>query len=385
MCAVYRVQREGEERAIKVLLDTGKRDRFVAEARILMSLDHPNVIEVQELVEGDPCFLVMDLLGGRDLEHHRDDGEKTSPEQAARWIADVASGLAAVHEAGLVHRDLKPSNLMLGSDGVVRLIDFGIAHDLRLDHRTAQNVLMGTATYLAPEMFITANPRALQDLPTADVFALGQTLCELLIGRAVHATSDEDGVSMARLMAEKLARESLDPREWLEVPQGLAAIVMRATAADPDERTPTAAVLESELRAWLADRAQSETAPVSQLETVSNLPTLPDAPVRGTRGRPWKKLGAAGAVVVAHAAVLAVTVAILAGLWVLRPRPDHGLARQIAADPRVPNCVRRPVRFEVRATTDGIELDGLSAEDAACIQVLNWHGTPGARAIVEIP
>ncbi|MCA9569515.1 MAG: serine/threonine protein kinase, partial [Myxococcales bacterium] len=138
MCAVYRAHRTGQpddQHAIKVLEDLhdGARDRFLDEGRMLMELRHPNLLRVEEVVDADPPWLVMELLAGRDLEVIRDSGEAFAPEQVARWIADVAQGLQLAHDAGIVHRDLKPSNLMLGTHGEALVMDWGLARRVGAD------------------------------------------------------------------------------------------------------------------------------------------------------------------------------------------------------------------------------------------------------------
>lgn len=294
MCAVYRVTSEADptvERAVKVLLDDdpAMEARFIAEAELLASLDHPNLIDVFELHRADPdqdqpAWIVMELLGGRDLEELRDDAEALSPDQVARWFADVAQGLQRVHERGIVHRDIKPSNLMLGHDGSPRLIDFGIARQTSSAHQTRAGVVVGTASYLAPEMFLESTNSHLQDDPRSDVYGLGQTLCELLIRKPIHEPAEHRGPDrLIKIMRDKISRPHLDPRQWdPSVPKGLAQVVIDATRQEPSERITTAAGLEQRLRAYLAERAGAGvTAPVNRVNSAS----LPPPPTPGTTRR----------------------------------------------------------------------------------------------------
>ncbi len=290
ICAVYRVTgpvkgKHGEV-AIKRLLDQTKTaaERFAAEAEMLMALDHPNVLRVYELHDEDsPPWIVMELLAGKDLEETRVEMGPIGPEQAARWFADLANGLAAVHAQGVRHRDIKPANIMLGHDGVPRLIDFGIARQTNAAHVTRQGFVLGTASYLPPEIFLDDNSRDIQDSESADVYALGQSLCEVLTGESVHPrqATGNDATILVRIMKDKVESECLDPRRWRsQVPEGLAMIVRRATAQDPEERTPTASAFEKELRDWLVARRTAEVAPLSTLK--GELPA-PPTPAPGLR------------------------------------------------------------------------------------------------------
>ncbi len=355
MCAVYRVRSAsgvGPERAIKVLYDTSPSsiERFVAEAELLGKIVHANVLTIHELrSEERPPWIVMDLLAGRDLAEIREEQGAMDPERAARLFADVANGLAKVHEMGVRHRDVKPANIMLGEDGVARLIDFGIAREMAKAHTTQQGFVVGTASYLPPEIYTGDNARKVQDTENADVYALGQTLCEALSGIAVHPTDGNEGPRLVvEIMRDKLERDSLDPRDWrAQVPAGLAEVVMRATEHEPEDRIQTALELESQLRAWLTDRLASEMAPVSRLG-IDTLPappgsktaTPPPQPRRAPAPRPstGKVVARTGAAAASAAGITAsigglalVTIIGLGLLWVLQPIAPAAAPAQIAA------------------------------------------------------
>ncbi len=281
MCAVYRVRAEGAgvgaeaegvERAAKVLTDrsSGAIRRFVEEGRLLQRIDHPNVVKVHGISPEDrPPWLVMDLLGGRDLEQTMKVEGPMDPERAAALFADLASALATVHAAGVRHRDLKPANVRLGSDGVARLIDFGIARDAGAERVTRQGMVVGTASYLPPEIFVEEDANGVQDTEAADVYALGQTLCEVLTGKPVHGSRDggTEATLLVRIMRDKLDREFLDPRDFgARVPEGLCEVVRRATWREPEERFPTASAFEAELRKWLASRRSTAAAPLTRVD-----------------------------------------------------------------------------------------------------------------------
>lgn len=284
MCVVFRARPVGggPERALKMLLDRGENAirRFVDEAALLQRIDHQNVVKVHHLdAAARPPWLVMDLLGGRDLEETMKGEGRLDPERAARLFADLANGLQAVHDAGVRHRDIKPANLRFGTDGVPRLIDFGIARDPSTARQTAKGFVVGTASYLPPEIFAEEDSHDAQDSVTADVYALGQTLCELLAGEAVHGRKEvgTEASLLVRIMRDKLDRPWLDPRDFgAAVPDGLAEVVRKATARAPADRYESAAAFERALRGWLSGRESAAmVAPVTRVD-----PSLLSAPER---------------------------------------------------------------------------------------------------------
>jgi serine/threonine protein kinase len=292
MCEVYRARPVGggPERAVKLLTDRSDVSirRFVDEAALLQRIDHPNVVQVHYIApDTRPPWLVMDLLGGRDLDETMRVEGPMDPERAARLFGDLADGLAAVHRAGVRHRDIKPANIRLGVDGVARLIDFGIARDASASRHTRQGFVVGTASYLPPEIFVEDDAHGVQDTEACDVYALGQTLCEALAGRVAHQFKDgAEAALLVRIMRDKLDREYLDPRDLgARVPDELARIVRRATAREPEERTPTAAKLAQELRDWLLSRTSASIAPISRVDL--GHVSLPPSPAPGIgRGSP---------------------------------------------------------------------------------------------------
>ncbi len=336
MSAVWRVRHDGEpglERAVKVLIDQTPTsvDRFIAEARLLTQIEHPNVLRVHAL-EADtrPPWIVMELLAGRDLDEELHRGPM-EPERAARLIADVANGLAMVHGLGVRHRDIKPANVMVGRDGVGRLIDFGIAREIASSHVTSHGFVVGTAAYLPPEVFDEDSPQQAQDSEVADVYALGQTLCEVLSGQPVYPRQGSGAALLARMMREKLERPHLDPREWRAVvPDDLAEIVIAATAREPKDRVPSAGALEERLRGWLEQRHSFEAAPITRVNPMA-LPPPPSgktpaatAPPAATPPSPSPKrrtslVLSAGLATVLLGGIAALTVLGVAALWWLAP------------------------------------------------------------------
>ena len=158
-------------------------DRFLQEARVTASLDHPNIVRIHDvgLDAGQP-YLVAELLNGETL-RSRLAREPLSVAAATRIAAEVGRGLVAAHAAGLVHRDIKPENIFITRSGVSKTLDFGVAKLTHADPRrdavsTLPGVVFGTAGYLAPEQIQGAVVDG-----RADLFALGSMLFEMLTGQ----------------------------------------------------------------------------------------------------------------------------------------------------------------------------------------------------------
>ncbi|MEO6509412.1 MAG: Stk1 family PASTA domain-containing Ser/Thr kinase [Nocardioides sp.] len=211
--------------------------RFVREARSAARLDHPNVVAVfdQGADEGI-VFLVMEYVAGHTL---RDTVRKESPMSPARALAlvePVLSALAHAHRAGLIHRDVKPENVLIADDGRVKVADFGLAKAVSADtqHTATGGVLIGTVSYLAPELVVDGRSDA-----RADVYAVGVLLYELLTGAKPHEGESPIAV------AYKHVHEDVPPPSRLApgIPGYVDALVARATARDLDQRPADAGVL----------------------------------------------------------------------------------------------------------------------------------------------
>ncbi|MBC8070987.1 MAG: serine/threonine protein kinase, partial [Deltaproteobacteria bacterium] len=243
-------------------------DMFLGEARLAATLDHPNVIHVSDIgqVEGE-YFFVMDYVHGRDVRALlRASNPGAMPLQAALTIAqEVCEGLHYVHEKrdasgrflGLVHRDVSPSNVMVTYDGVVKLVDFGIAKATEMRHATRTGVLKGKVHYMAPEQ-CEGHPLDRR----SDVFALGIMLYEMTLGRPLF-TGTNDYYVMSRIVRGVFARpREVDPA----YPPELERIVLRALARDPDDRYVSAQALQVDIEDYaraaglpLSSRALAET------------------------------------------------------------------------------------------------------------------------------
>ena len=184
--------------------DEDLRRRFIREARLAARLAHPNVVRVFDVGDDDGRpFIAMEYVDGETLaELIARRGPLPAPEAAALGI-QICAGLAAAHAAGLVHRDVKPQNLLLGSDGVLKLGDFGIAVGHEGTRLTLAGTVLGTAGYLAPEQ-----ARGEQVTAAADVYAVGAVLFELLDGRALTDGGVAGGARLGRRLPTCRPRSS---------------------------------------------------------------------------------------------------------------------------------------------------------------------------------
>ena len=166
-----------------VAQDAQARARLMREAQAAGALDHPNIATVYEVGDWNgQLFIAMPFYDGETLRQRIERGP-IAPGEAARIAGQIAAGLAAAHRAGIVHRDLKPANVMLTRDGQVKIVDLGLAKvfsetGATATRMTATGVAVGTIAYMAPEQ---ATGHAVS--ASADIWALGVTLYEMLTGR----------------------------------------------------------------------------------------------------------------------------------------------------------------------------------------------------------
>lgn len=209
--------------AVKLLRDDLSADqelvgRFVQERAALVSLDHPHVVGIRDLVvDGNDLALVMDLIRGTDLRSLLDRERRLAPRQAVAIAADIADALAAAHAAGYVHRDVKPENILLDGDTQAALLtDFGVAKLIDEPSRGVGRVV-GTPDYVAPEIVEGLPPRA-----AVDIYALATVLYELLAGFTPFG-GGHPGAVLRRHVTESVAPLPGIPDElWRLIHQCLA-------------------------------------------------------------------------------------------------------------------------------------------------------------------
>jgi serine/threonine-protein kinase len=230
----------GREVAVK-LLRSGYAEhpetltRFRDEARHAGSLMHPAVAQVYDYGEGDPPYLVMELVDGPSLAELLRGQPRLSPVRTLDVVAQAAAGLAAAHATGLVHRDIKPANLLIGPGGIVKITDFGIAHAAGSAPLTVTGALVGTPAYLAPE-----RAEGAPATPASDLYSLGVVAYECLSGRQPF-----HGTPLEMAVAHRL--RPLPPLP-AGLPAGVAALVADLTAKDAAARPASAEAVAERAR-----------------------------------------------------------------------------------------------------------------------------------------
>ena len=285
MGIVYRAEdtRLGRTVALKFLPPELTRDpvskaRFLQEARTASALDHPNLCTVYDVGETEThqLYLAMPCYDGETLRRKVERGPLPLAE-AIDYALQAAKGLAKAHRQGIVHRDVKPANLMVTGDGVVKILDFGIAKLAGEAALTRTGSTVGTPAYMSPEQM-----RGGEVDGRADLWALGVVLYEMVAGRRPFLGEHESGLRAAILDEEPEPLTRLRP----DAPPELERIVQRLLSKDPAGRYPTADAAVAELRLLAG-------------ATSGSMPTHATAQVQPpSRRAPWPWVGAAAALAV---------------------------------------------------------------------------------------
>jgi predicted Ser/Thr protein kinase/WD40 repeat protein len=316
MGAVYKAIDTRLERpvALKILppgktFDPDRRRRFAQEAKAASALNHPNIVTIYDIGEADGVtYIAMEYVAGRPLEDLI--GDKGLPLKEALALAiQIADGLGKAHAAGIVHRDLKPSNIMVTAEGLVKILDFGLAKLAESpvtaadqgatmtsprSPATEEGVILGTISYMSPEQAAGKPVDA-----RSDIFSFGSVLYEMLTGRRAF-----EGETKVSTLAAVIATDPAPPKTARgPLPPEVERVVMRALRKDPQRRWQTMADLKVALQDMKDD---SESGRLSA--------AAPAPPRRKT----WLAAGLVGLAVLAAGGIAA---------WrVLKPRPAGPVA-----------------------------------------------------------
>lgn len=278
MGVVYKARQLELNRAVAIKMILGGKytdplaqARFLVEAEVIARLSHPRIVQVYEFgrCEDQPYF-VLEFVGGGSLADRLRQG-KFAPREAASLVAELADGMAAAHQKGVVHRDLKPANVLLqgartnghvaneGDQSTVfaprssppaasspKIADFGLAKIGESD-MTASGAVMGTPSYMAPEQ---AAGKTREVGTPADVYALGVILYECLTGRPPFKGDTAMATIQQVLTREPVRLRSVDPN----IPRDLETICLKCLEKDVPKRYAAAADLAADLRAYLDGR-----------------------------------------------------------------------------------------------------------------------------------
>lgn len=244
MAVVYKAWHISLEKffAVKKLSDTlsqsgDARERFIREARTHSKLEHKNIVKFHDILQDagtGAVYIVMEYIEGRTL--GRMIGKETGPipiERAYPLYRQILEGIKYAHSTGVVHRDIKPGNIIVRNDGVVKILDFGIARDETGHTLTQTGQVVGTLQYASPEQI-----RGERVDQRSDIYSLGITLYEMLAGRLPH---DIDANSSSfHIMQRMLNDEIPDPRKFYpHIPEEIVRIIFKAIDRDVNTRLHT--------------------------------------------------------------------------------------------------------------------------------------------------
>ncbi len=373
MGTVYRAQDTTLDRevAIKVLPEQFTQDpqrlaRFEREAKLLASLNHPNIAAIHSFEHSDSMhFLVLELVPGETLAERVAKGP-LPVEEALEVCRQIAEGVEAAHEKGVIHRDLKPANVKVTPEGKVKILDFGLAKAFEAEppvtdisqsptlteEMTRAGVILGTAAYMSPEQ-----ARGKPVDKRADVFAFGAVLYELLTGKRAF-----EGETITETIAKVLESEP----KWEVLPQNtpwtIRSLLRRCLTKDPHDRLDGIANVRIEIKLALG-----EPTTVSPIEGLSAAkPAL------------WKR----AIPLVLASLVVGISITLIA-VWVLTPPPPpHPLTRMAMVLPPTQQLTAsgHPVAFSpdgkdlVYVANEQLYLRGMDQLEAMPIR-----GTEAAR------
>ena len=382
MAKVYLAHDEVLDRdvALKVLREQFAEDeefveRFKREAQSAAALSHPNIVQIYDRGETEHAtsYIAMEYVPGGTLKERISSSGPLEPEVAASLAAQIAEALIAAHERAVVHRDIKPQNLLLTATEEVKVADFGIARAASAATISQRSVVLGTASYMAPEQAL-GEPAT----PKSDLYSLGIVLYEMLTGKLPYTAENPVAVSMKHVTELPRPPQEVNP----QIPEGLSALVVKLLAKDPKARYADAAELAEDLRRALEGLppiAAGNDLGTTQLATRETVPPprVAASRRRGASRSPW---------------VLVVTLALLVMLgglgWGLsKDRWEQGsqpAEKKLAGAyrfevPDVEGLTEQQARQKL--TASGFKVDGRRQESSAAEagKVLDQSSVGGER------
>ena len=278
----------GRDIAVKVLfpefaVDPKFVERFRREAQSAASLSHPNIVNVYDWGKFEGTyFIAMEFVEGRTLADILKGGRRLNARQASEIASEVAAALGFAHDSGIAHRDIKPANILIGSNGVVKVADFGIARLMNGPaeaNLTQAGSVMGTATYFSPEQAQGAQPD-----PRSDLYSLGIVMYEMVAGQVPFTGENAVAIAYKQVHDEAVPLTELED----SLPGGFADIVSRLMRKDPETRYPDARSLRDDLRRFRLDQPLASTAvsPKPPDEDRAVIQDGVDQPESSTRSEP---------------------------------------------------------------------------------------------------
>lgn len=246
---------DGQTVALKVLplqtvSDPQDIERFKREIETITSLVHPNIVRVFDFgQEEDFYYYVMEYLDGRSLRELIHDRGHLGPYHGVEIVRDAARGVAFAHQHGVIHRDIKPSNVMIGRDGQVKIVDFGLAFHKTSQILTATGISLGTPAYMSPEQIEGGRHEITE---RSDIYSLGVTLFETLTGQRPFEGDNQYDVMKRVLFDEARTASQANPT----VPESISRLIARAMARNPNDRYGRVGEMITEMDAYLDESAK---------------------------------------------------------------------------------------------------------------------------------
>ncbi len=206
-------------------------NRFMREIKVLASLEHPNIAQLRTAFTAEnQLVMIMEYVEGQTLAHSLERGPFSAP-NALDYIGQVLAALSYAHGKGIIHRDIKPANMMLTPQGVVKLMDFGIARASTDVGMTVTGTTMGSLDYMSPEQ-VKAEPTDAR----SDLYSVGVSLYEMVTGHRMFSATSSYSVMEAHVKEVPRAPIEVQPN----LPKALSDIIMIAVNKDPGQRFQTA-------------------------------------------------------------------------------------------------------------------------------------------------
>jgi serine/threonine protein kinase len=238
--------------------------RFIQEAQSAAGLSHPNICTIHGIEEAQgKHFIVMEFVDGETLQQKK---SGLSTKQALDIGIQVAEGLSAAHEKGIVHRDIKPENIMIRKDGRVQIMDFGLAKLRGASRLTKEGSTVGTAGYMSPEQV-----QGQETDHRSDIFSLGVLLYEMLSGQPPFKGMHETAIAYEIVNVDSPPMSAIKT----EIPPELDAIVLDCLEKDPAERTQAASQVALELKRYKRESSRQRASRITAATPVASPPSSP--------------------------------------------------------------------------------------------------------------